>query len=488
MGTPREQAVTINMSVAGFRVDWVESLVLNLRANLPPTGVVRLRYEAALAAKLAVGGAGISIGVTVPAPVPVCQPVFSGTVSDAILCDDGVGVLTILGKSAERDETVRVRSFGTGPGRVAIKSLSGIAELLTGVENTAKLTMPVAHLYQFGQTDYEMLQRLAGWHGLYLRENATGSVGLSDGADGATHLVTPQIVVPHTTNLHVHKRAASARCISTDLLAEKTPARLATPAAMACPATPLAAAAHSLGACRPHDLYGGGAGLTDAERATRATAAARTALAGWRAQLTGPLATQVRVGDRLKLAGSEITDLLLVREAELTYTPVERDPFVLAVDAVPAGPLAGCPIAAIPGPVVGVFGTVLDAPDQTGRAWVRVAFPWHEPGDSIWCPVPQVTAAQAGRGAVEVPAAGETVFALFDPTSFDPPTVLGAVYRGRGGGQPTTALRRFLHISPGIRVEIDQEAGTVTIEGKAIRFLGPVTISETLDVKKGDKK
>jgi phage baseplate assembly protein gpV len=138
--------------------------------------------------------------------------------------------------------------------------------------------------------------------------------------------------------------------------------------------------------------------------------------------------------------------------------------------------------------VVGVIGTTLDDRDQTGRAWVRVAFPWHDPGDGIWCPVAQVTASKPGRGAVEVPAAGEAVVALLDPTGFDPPTVLGAVYRGPGGGQPTTGNRRILHASPGIRVEVDQEAGTVTVQGKAIHLLGPVTISETLDVKKGGKK
>lgn len=480
--------MTLELSAPGFGVDRVESLTLNMRANLPPTGVVRVRYDASLVAALGVCGTAVSLRVTVPAPVPVSQPVFTGTVSDAILGDDGVAVLTVLGKSAQRDETVRVRSFGTGPARVPIKSLTGIAELLAGVGNSARLTMPVAHVYQFGRTDYEVLQQLAGWHGLYLREDPNGSLCLSDATDGTTHLVPREAVVPRSTTLHLHKRAAAARCVSTDLLTEKTPSRPATPAAVASPGTPLAAAAHSLGACRPHDLYGGGAGLTDAERAGRVAAAARGALTAWRAVLTGPLAAQIRVGDRLKLIDSEVTDVLLVRAAELTYTPVGRNPLAVTIDAVPAGPLGGCPVSATPGPVVGVIGTTLDDRDQNGRAWVRVAFPWHEPGDGIWCPVAQATASEPGRGAVEVPAAGEAVVALLDPTGFDPPTVLGAVYRGPGGGQPTTGARRVLHVSPGIRMEVDQEAGTVTIQGKAIRLLGPVEISDTLDVRKGEKK
>ncbi len=488
MGTSRDQAVTIDIAAPDFRINHVESLTLSMRANLPPTGVVRVRHSATTVAAIGVCGAAVSMGVTAPAPVPVCQPVFTGTVTDAILGEDGVAVLTVTGKSGQRDETVRVRSFGGGPGRVVIKSLTGIADLLAGVGNSAKLTLPVAHLYQFGQTDYEVLQRLAGWHGLYLRENSAGVLSLSDGTDGVPHLVPREAVAPRSTTLHLHRRTAAARCVSTDILTDKTPPRPATPIAGANGVTPLAAAAHALGACRPHDLYGGGAGLTDADRAGRAAAAARGALTAWRAVLTGTLAPQVRVGDRLKLIDSAITDDLLVRAAELVYTPTSRDPLTVAVDAVPTGPLGGCPMPAVPGPVVGILGTTLEDPDRTGRAWVRVAFAWHEPGDGIWCPVAQATAAKPGRGAVEVPAAGEAVVALLDPTGFDPPTVVGAVYRGPGGGQPTTATRRILHSSPGIRVEVDQEAGTVTIQGKAVRILGPVTISETLEVKKGEKK
>jgi hypothetical protein len=196
----------------------------------------------------------------------------------------------------------------------------------------------------------------------------------------------------------------------------------------------------------------------------------------------------LQVGDRLKLVGSEITDELLVRSAELTYKPVSHDPFAVTVEAVPAGPLGGCPAFAVPGPVVAAFGTIRDASDKAGRAWVQVAFPWHEPGDGIWCPVAQETAAKPGQGAVEVPTKDETVVALLDPTGFDPPIVLGAIYRGPAGGAPTTSNKRVLLAAPGVRVEIDVETGTVTIQGKAINLLGPVTTSETLDVKKGEKK
>ncbi|MBK9386634.1 MAG: hypothetical protein IPN34_17615 [Planctomycetes bacterium] len=473
----------VEVSAPGFSIDRVESLTLSMRANLPPTGHVRVRYDASVAAALGVCGSAVSIRMTLPGPIPVGQPVLAGTVSDAILREDGVAVLTVLGKSAQRDETVRVRSFGTGPGRVAIKSLSGIAELLAGVGNSTRLSMPVSHLYQFGRTDYEVLQLLAGWHGLYLREDPTGTLCFADHTDGALHTVPRSALVPRSTTLHVHKRPAGARCVSTDLLAEKTPSRPANAAPCANPGTPLAAAAHSLGACRPHDFYGGGAGLTDAERAGRAAAAVRGGLTAWRAVLNGPLATQVRVGDRLKLADSEITDVLLVRQSELTYTPAHRDSLSLAIDAVPVGPLGGIPVSATPGPVVAVIGTCLDDPDESGRAWVRVAFPWHESGDGIWCPVAQATASKPGCGAAEVPAAGASVVALLDPIGFDPPTIVGAIYRGAGGGQPTTGTRRILHASPGLRLDIDQETGTLTFQGKLIRFLGPVTISETLDVK-----
>lgn len=167
------------------------------------------------------------------------------------------------------------------------------------------------------------------------------------------------------------------------------------------------AAAHALGECRPNDLYGGGAGLTDGERATAALAAARSVLAAWRGVLVGDLATQVRVGDRLALLDSDLTDELLVRAAELTYTHNGRDSFALAVEAVPPGPLGGFAMAAVPGPAVAVFGTVLDSTDTAGRGWVWVRFAWHEPGDGMWCPVAQATAAKPGHGAVEVPGSGK---------------------------------------------------------------------------------
>jgi hypothetical protein len=122
-----------------------------------------------------------------------------------------------------------------------------------------------------------------------------------------------------------------------------------------------------------------------------------------------------------------------------------------------------------PGPLVLCLGRVVDVADPADQLRVKTNFPWtgDDQKSGIWSLVPQSFAGEVDdrhAGSGDLPAAGDWVVALTDPSGFEPPCVLGSVYpgkkRSRSAERPVPGRERVLfRTASGVEFLVTESAG-----------------------------
>jgi hypothetical protein len=369
---------------------------------------------------------------------------FSGTVEE---CDLAGRILTFtaLGHSHGRDKAIRTRQFGDAAGPTPAARLLGMADVLEGIENSSRLSIPIQLVTQWNCSDYALVKRLADLHGLMLVSLANGSMRLTDGKDGPRMKIPSSAIHDGSERVWASRGWAGTVDVATWDLHQgqfaKTSARSSPRASRSKTLEAGLARLCTTGGLIEIRSTRCGIGQDDAETVD----AIERSLAGGLFRFQAALGYSERgIGlcTRLRITGHPIPDELLVVRRRLSYRPgggSVRDQFRNEIECVP---VSRPPVASprpMPGPVTPVLGRVTSIGDPAGMLRVKVEFPWHVGRSSgVWCPVPQSFGGDAaGRyaGAVDLPSIGDMVMGLVDPLSFDSPTVLGSVCAGLVGGR-----------------------------------------------------
>jgi len=138
-----------------------------------------------------------------------------------------------------------------------------------------------------------------------------------------------------------------------------------------------------------------------------------------------------------------------------------------------------------------VIGLVTDNKDPDKLARIKVRFPTLPGQDSSWWAPLAALGAGADRGWFFLPEIDDEVLVVFEHGDFRRPVVLGALWNGvdlppdQNGGKNE---RRVLVSRQGSRVELDDDAGTITIEdgGKVGRIVISAENKITIEAMSGD--
>jgi hypothetical protein len=430
----------VDLKLASRRVKIQEILDLNLREapHQHAALTARVRVKGRLAEALSAVGRGVE---AMAFDGRAFRPLFRGTVDEIDFADSCL-TISALGPTHERDEAVHTRTFGEADRLTPVHQLRGMRELLAGVKSAGKLTHAAPVVWQFAATDFALLRRLADLHGLMVLTSALeNQATLTDGGDGPTVPVPAAWVMPGSEQVTARRGpAADARCLTWKVLSgdmPDKPARPEPPDAGGLFADILKGAAAGGGAASVvHAASLGGAG-DDVQLATRLARAHRAHLVRYRATLNYH-GRDVAVGSRIRLEGHPLTEELFVARRCLRYRPDAGAPEAQFTNEIECTPAAAPPLGAVlptPGAAVVLLGRCLDIDDPLHLARVKAACPWHGATGraGVWCPMPQPfggTTEGRHAGAASLPAVGDWVVLLADPTGFDPPLVLGSVYPG----------------------------------------------------------
>lgn len=395
------------------------------------------------------------------------KELFRGYLTDVRISDNDLLVIA-SGETVKRDLVRRTCSFSGDAQPKAINELLKNSSVLQGIKGGDKLARKVEHLWQFNETDWNFLIRIAGICGMTIRVWPE-KVSVFDGTPIKTVELTESDIIRQSETISARLGIANSESLTWDTATGKIPntpakGRISDQGILSAILNCSEQVAGS-GLCHQH--FGVCFGDQNQFFADCAARAGMAGLMHWQGTLRN---WETGIGDAIKLRSGHPLDIpMLVYQRTLTFQPAaDFDQCVNEISCIPA---AGGIAAFFPAEryysSICMTGQVADVKDKKRLGRIKVNFPWQlrkgeksENWQGVWCQVPQpfggISLQKKRHGSLSLPSPYDWVRVLLDPNDTEPPVVLGAVYRENAkipepAGNPEHD-RVLLYTGAGIRI------------------------------------
>jgi hypothetical protein len=390
---------------------------------------------------------------------------FRGTIGRIEVRPD-VHVLTAFGPSYLLDLVERTRSFDADTPR-EIGKFDGLSEAFSNVEGIGKLGARAAHIPQHGETDWQLLLRLARASGAYVVTTKDDKLKVVAPPAGEARLLAKASIVSDSYILELSHAAVEVASWDWQTGSIRTKGTIQrADQSKGIEGIVRSAAGALLPGGERHRLLQASDAPNDEVEAKLGSRRRRGAALRWRGRLCD---FEVRPGVVVNLAESDLVDVpILIVGRSIMFDVGQSPQLSIEVEAVSAEAAPdereGRQAEAIP---IRAVGEVINIDDPTGQGLVKVRLSWHpEKTSGTWCRLAH-SSAGAKHGTFDPPLPGDWVMVLLWPASFDLPLVLGAAYHGTTGMRERIgdlSSRRAILMTPnGQRIIADEKDGRLRL-------------------------